>query len=172
MRVALVLYKLASFDECRWIANQFGVHKSTVKKMVYLFCHGMVDSSHQNTDPGCVDGSHIPCLPPSDGYRDFINRKGWPSYVLQGVCDDKYCFWSVSCKVPGSAQRQCTPPVQSVQQRTILPKESSADRGAGCGFLPAGRSCVPADALANEGVSAVPKTDTTRGKLQRLFEFC
>ncbi|XP_070398318.1 uncharacterized protein [Nothobranchius furzeri] len=134
MRVAMVLYKLASCAECRLIANQFGVHKSTVKKMVYLFCHGMVDSviktlirfseSRLNVNYtmyvgytavcilflffllfiiGCVDGSHIPCLPPSDGYRDFINRKGWPSYVLQGVCDDKYCFWSVSCKMPGSA---------------------------------------------------------------------
>ncbi|XP_054589578.2 uncharacterized protein [Nothobranchius furzeri] len=127
MRVAMVLYKLASCAEYRLIANQFGVHKSTVKKMVYLFCHGMVDSviktlirvptleeacgiaqrfERAHSIPqiiGCVDGSHIPCLPPSDGYRDFINRKGWPSYVLQGVCDDKYCFWSVSCKMPGSA---------------------------------------------------------------------
>lgn len=44
MRFAVVLYKLASCAEYRVIANQFGVHKSTVKKMVYLFCHGKVDS--------------------------------------------------------------------------------------------------------------------------------
>ncbi|KAA0724022.1 Gypsy retrotransposon integrase-like protein 1 [Triplophysa tibetana] len=34
LRVAIVLYKLG---------NQFGVHKSTVKKFVYMFCKGMVD---------------------------------------------------------------------------------------------------------------------------------
>uniref|UniRef100_A0A3Q1GZ70 DDE Tnp4 domain-containing protein n=1 Tax=Acanthochromis polyacanthus TaxID=80966 RepID=A0A3Q1GZ70_9TELE len=121
MRVAIVLYKLANCAEYRVIGNQFGVHKSIMKKMVYLFCHGIVDSVIRklirvcNLDHefvfiktlflfiGCVDESRIPCLPPSDGYRDFINRKGWPSYVLQAVCDDKYCFWNVSCKMPGSA---------------------------------------------------------------------
>uniref|UniRef100_A0A1A8S174 DDE Tnp4 domain-containing protein n=1 Tax=Nothobranchius rachovii TaxID=451742 RepID=A0A1A8S174_9TELE len=41
MRVAIVLYKLASCAEYRVVANQFGVHKSTVKKFVYAFCKGM-----------------------------------------------------------------------------------------------------------------------------------
>ncbi|KAL2098342.1 hypothetical protein ACEWY4_007549 [Coilia grayii] len=125
MRVSIALYKLGSCGEYRLVANQFGVHKSTVKKFVYLFCRGMVDNAMTNLIRipdyeeavqisehfqrayglpqviGCVDGSHIPILPPSDGYRDFINRKGWASYVLQGVVDDH--FWSVNCKVPGSA---------------------------------------------------------------------
>ncbi|KAL7878381.1 hypothetical protein AOLI_G00093550 [Acnodon oligacanthus] len=47
---------------------------------------------------GLVDGTHIPVLPAADGYKDFVNRKGWPSYLLQGVVDDKGC-----CKMPGSA---------------------------------------------------------------------
>ena len=38
---------------------------------------------------GCIDGTHIPVLPPSDGYKDFANRKGWPSCVLQAV-DNMY----------------------------------------------------------------------------------
>ena len=114
MRVAIVLYKLASCAEYRVVANQFGVHRSTVKKMVYQFCNGMVTSAlgHFIKVPtteeaigiatrfeqkfnipqiiGCIDGTHIPVLPPSDGYKDFVNRKGWPSYVLQGVVDDMY----------------------------------------------------------------------------------
>ncbi|XP_061584890.1 uncharacterized protein LOC133450329 isoform X1 [Cololabis saira] len=127
MRVAIVLYKLASSSEYRVVANQFGVHKSTVKKFVYIFCKGMVSSVIQNfiTVPtaeeavaiarrfelkfnipqiiGCIGGTHIPVLPPSDGYKDFINRKGWTSYVLQAVVDDTYRFWNINCKLPGSA---------------------------------------------------------------------
>ena len=114
MRVAIVLYTLASCAQYRIVANQFGVHKSTVKKFVYIFCKGMVSSVIHNfikvPTPeeavgiarrfedkfnipqiiGCIDGIHIPVLPPSDSYKDFKNRKGWPSYVLQAVVDDMY----------------------------------------------------------------------------------
>ena len=114
MSVANVLYKLARCAEYRILANQFGVHKSKVIKMVYLFCTGMVTSAIHNfikvptTEAAisianrfeqkfnipqiisCIDGTHIPVLPPSDGYKDFVNRKGWPSYALQAVVDDLY----------------------------------------------------------------------------------
>ncbi len=43
MHVAVVLYKLGSCAECRVVANQFGVHKSTVQKSVYIFCKGMMN---------------------------------------------------------------------------------------------------------------------------------
>ena len=33
--------------------------------------------------------AHTP-VPPSDGYKDFANHKGWPSYVLQAMVDDTY----------------------------------------------------------------------------------
>ena len=29
-----------------------------------------------------IDGSHIPVTPPSDGYRDFTNRKMYPYYYF------------------------------------------------------------------------------------------
>ncbi len=114
VRVAIVLYKLGSCAEYRVVANQLGVHKCTVKIFVYMFCHGVVGSiitqliivptveqasaiaqRYEQTNgipqiTGCVDGTHIPVLPPSDGYRDLVNRKEWPSDVLQGVVDDKY----------------------------------------------------------------------------------
>ncbi|XP_039311912.1 protein ALP1-like isoform X1 [Solenopsis invicta] len=51
---------------------------------------------------GAIDGTHIPILPPSDGYRDFINRKGWPSMILQVVVDNKYRFRNIYCGSPGS----------------------------------------------------------------------
>ncbi|KAL7404818.1 hypothetical protein ABVT39_019385 [Epinephelus coioides] len=124
MRVAIVLYKLGRCGEYCLVANQFGVHKSTVKKFVYMFCCGMVDriigqfikvpsqeEAFQIAERfqrayglpqviGCIDGSHIPILPPTDGYRDFINRKGWASYVLQGVVDDQYWeLWKLMVRV-------------------------------------------------------------------------
>ena len=43
MRVAIVLYRLGSCGEYRLVANQFGIHKATVKKFVYLFCKGIVN---------------------------------------------------------------------------------------------------------------------------------
>ncbi|KAL7832464.1 hypothetical protein SRHO_G00294820 [Serrasalmus rhombeus] len=122
MHVAVALYKLGSCAEYRVISNQFGIHKSTVKKFVYLFCKGMIQSpikqlikvpnevetlelvrrfeaiSRIPQIMGLIDGTHIPVLPTTDGYRDCVNRKGWPSYVLQGVVDDKGC-----CKMSGSA---------------------------------------------------------------------
>ncbi|XP_063070484.1 uncharacterized protein LOC134461506 [Engraulis encrasicolus] len=128
MRVAIVIYKLGSCCEYRVVANQFGVHKATVIKFMTLFCKGMVESGvmnkfikvpsveearrtarefkakyHLPQVIGCIDGTHIPIHPPTDGYRDFVNRKGWPSYVLQAVVDNRHCFWNINCKMPGSA---------------------------------------------------------------------
>lgn len=90
MKVATVLYKLASCTEDRIVPNQFGVHKSTMKKFVYSFCKGMAFSVIHSLIKvmtvekayaiacrfkqkfnisqiiGYIDGTHIPVLPPSD----------------------------------------------------------------------------------------------------------
>ncbi|KAG0444343.1 hypothetical protein HPB47_013904, partial [Ixodes persulcatus] len=126
-RVAIALYKLASCCEYRVVANQFGVHKSTVKKYVYLLCQTLttkfmmdfirlpnVEEARQiaaNFEGRChipqiwgaIDGTHIPILAPRKGYRDFVNRKHWPSFNMQAVVDDRGVFRSISCSVPGSA---------------------------------------------------------------------
>ncbi|KAL7868727.1 hypothetical protein SRHO_G00101110, partial [Serrasalmus rhombeus] len=118
--------------------HDLGIHKSTVKKFVYLLCKGMIQSpikqlikvpneeealelvrrfeaiSRIPQIMGLIDGTHIPVLPPTDGYRDCVNRKGWPSYVLQGVVDDKGC-----CKMPGSAHDAT---VLHHQKAHLLPK--------------------------------------------------
>ncbi len=58
MRAAVVLYKLGSCAEYRVVANQFGVHKNTVKKSVYIFCKGMMNRQIRNLIrmPGEVTG--------------------------------------------------------------------------------------------------------------------
>lgn len=83
MRVAIALYKLGSCSEYRLVANQFGVHKSTVMKFVHMFV-GMVTQVAQNLINvpsleealaqrfvarchisqiiGCINGTHIPVL--------------------------------------------------------------------------------------------------------------
>lgn len=115
-QIAVTLYKLASCAEYRVVGNIFGIHKSTVKKCLYRVVNAINELmikdylqlpniyeaveiamnfekiSHIPQIVGCIDGSHIPILAPAEGYRDFVNRKGWPSYVLQAVVDDKYRY--------------------------------------------------------------------------------
>jgi len=126
-RVAIALYKICSCSEYRTVGNLFGVHKSTVKKFLYLFGDAVkkkmfpslifmpkteeafqlaATTQTKTKIPmaiGFIDGSHIPILPPEKGRRDFINRKQHASIVLQGVVDVNLKFRNVSCLVPGSA---------------------------------------------------------------------
>lgn len=111
-QVAICLYKLASCCEYRVVGRVFGVHKSTVHKFFYKVIRAInrkllwktikmpdaseskkISESFQRKSGvpqiiGCIDGSHIPILPPTEGAKDFINRKHYASVVLQAVVDD------------------------------------------------------------------------------------
>ena len=39
---------------------------------------------------GAVDGTHIPIIAPDAAHGDYVNRKGWYSFILQAVCDHNY----------------------------------------------------------------------------------
>lgn len=110
-KVGLTLFKLASCCEYRVVGLVFGVHKTTVQKIFYQVvsainkcilwdvvkmpneaeCEGIsVQFERKSGIPqliACIDGSHIPIITPPEGQKDFINRKGWASIVLQAVVD-------------------------------------------------------------------------------------
>ena len=53
---------------------------------------------------GSIDGSHIRVTSQSFCNENYINRKGFPSVVLQSVCDHKYKFTNCYTGWPGSVQ--------------------------------------------------------------------
>ncbi|XP_067118136.1 putative nuclease HARBI1 [Centruroides vittatus] len=66
---------------------------------------------------GCLDGKHIAIKAPLEEPQAYINRKGFHSLVLQGVCDEKMCF--IDCYIGE---------VGSVHDCTIF-KRSEVDNG-------------------------------------------
>lgn len=112
-QVAICIYYFASCSEYRVVGDVFGVSKSTVWKIVHKVTDAILEilTPEHITLPNeeeaqlisaefegksnvpqlllVVDGSHIPISPPLVGHRDFFNRKGWASLVLQGMVDSK-----------------------------------------------------------------------------------
>ena len=50
---------------------------------------------------GCIDGTHIPIVAPSENSHDFYCYKQYYSLNVQGVCDYKGYFMDVECMWPG-----------------------------------------------------------------------
>lgn len=118
-QVAVCLYFLSNCCEYRIVGNNFGIHKATMWKCVHKVidainielmsswinmpdndeCHEIAAAFENKTHIpqliGAIDGTHIPILPPSDEYRDYINRKRWPSMLLQAVVDNNYRYVQV-----------------------------------------------------------------------------
>jgi hypothetical protein len=117
-QVAITLYWLASTAEYRTIGNLFGVGKSTVCSIGHKVCEAIYEDllnvhvyvKFRTGDelknvvrgyeeswgfPNCggaIDGTHIPIFAPSESHGDYLNRKGYYSLIMQGVCDNKYIF--------------------------------------------------------------------------------
>lgn len=124
-RVGIAIYWLATNSDYRSIGNLFGVGTSTVCKSVHMVCKAIEDhlvskyiTFPQNSDlkkvingykdewgfPNCggaIDGSHIPIIAPQDAHGDYLNRKGFYSLILQGVCDHRHVFTDVNIGWPG-----------------------------------------------------------------------
>lgn len=52
---------------------------------------------------GAIDGCHIRIVPPTEPQKKcYLNRKLFPSVLLQGICDAKGAFLDVYIGNPGS----------------------------------------------------------------------
>lgn len=51
---------------------------------------------------GAIDGCHVGINRPKHNAESYINRKGFYSALLQGICDNKRMFIEISCGFPGS----------------------------------------------------------------------
>nr|XP_033932532.1 protein ALP1-like [Pseudochaenichthys georgianus] len=125
-RVAIALWKLATGGEYRTISHLFGVGLSTVFLCVQDFCRATMEvllplhikfpdveklvematffnnSWRAPQCVGAIDGSHIPILEPENYPKDYYNRQGWHSVVLQAVVDGRGMYWDVCVGDPGS----------------------------------------------------------------------
>lgn len=125
-RAAIAIWKLATGGEYRTISHLFGVGLSTVFNCVQDFTDAVIrvllpvhikcPDARRLVEmaaffqsrwgvPQCVgaiDGSHIPIIAPEQYPRDYYNRKGWHSIVLQAVVDGRGVFWDVCVGFPGS----------------------------------------------------------------------
>ncbi|KAM7161246.1 uncharacterized protein RBU57_011055 [Macrochelys suwanniensis] len=120
-RVAIAIWKLATPDCYRSVANQFGVGKSTVGIMLMQVCKAInrillrrtvtpgnvqdiVAGFEQMGFPNCggaIDGTHIPILAPPHLASEYINRKGYFSMVLQALVDHRGRFIDINAGWPG-----------------------------------------------------------------------
>ncbi|XP_029164237.1 protein ALP1-like [Nylanderia fulva] len=146
-----------------------GIHKSTVKKCVYkvvkainqIMLQNYIYMPHekeakfiaQNFEEKCgipqiigsIDGTHIEIIPPSEGCKDFVNRKGWPSYNVLAVVDHNGRFRNIVAKHPGSCHDAAVLKDSTLYKNsnTIIPKETQNINGMEIPFIIVGDPAYP-----------------------------
>ncbi|XP_066589982.1 putative nuclease HARBI1 [Prorops nasuta] len=124
-QIALTLWFLGNQDTYRSIGDRFGVSKDCVWNSVFEVMMILVENvqrfikwpePHLMTSfeqrfqelsgfpgvIGAIDGSHIAITAPIENYDSYINRKGFHSVILQGICDYKLRFIHVFAGICGS----------------------------------------------------------------------
>ena len=149
-KLAITLYYLKDTGSLNMTANTFGVAICTVSSVIYQVCSAI--STYlgpkylhlpRNTDEmrqkiaefeakfgfrqafGCIDGSHVPILCPSENSQDYFCYKQFHSLNVQAVCDYRGMFMDVECRWPGSvhdAKVFANSAISSKLRNEILPK--------------------------------------------------
>ncbi|XP_071577858.1 uncharacterized protein [Temnothorax nylanderi] len=114
-------------DEAKYIAMQFE------------------NISHIPQILGCIDGTHIPITVPEEGYRDFVNRKGWASYNVQAIVDHNGRFRNVFAKHPGSVHDAAVFKDSTLYKHSqeIIPQMEKHVNGQGIPFMIVGDPAYP-----------------------------
>ncbi|KAL7398437.1 hypothetical protein ABVT39_010016 [Epinephelus coioides] len=126
VEVLVTIYWLACGASYRVAADIFGMPLSTVCRIAHNVVEEMITvihrvihfPKHEETEAGfehlagheaflhaagAIDGYHIKIIPPAEPHKkSYINRKHFPSIVLQGICDFKGAFLDVYIGNPGS----------------------------------------------------------------------
>ena len=124
-QVCIFLWYSASKEPYRTIADRFDVTESTVLKIirrVTLAIHevllkliawpqgtrcrevmnGFKEMKGLERVMGAIDGTHIPISGREECNENYINRKGFASIIMQGICDHERRFTDVYTGWPGS----------------------------------------------------------------------
>ncbi|XP_071577213.1 putative nuclease HARBI1 isoform X1 [Temnothorax nylanderi] len=124
-QIAITLWVLGNQEVYRSVADRFGVCKDTVWNSVFEVAMLLIEDVHTYIkwpEPyeminferefralsgfpgviGAIDGSHIAISAPIENSDNYINRKGYHSLVLQGICDYKLRFIDVFTGMCGS----------------------------------------------------------------------
>ena len=125
-KLGVALYFLKDTGTLNMTANTFGIQINTTSAVVYEVCEAIIkylgplylhlpktkdEMRHKVSEFeakfgmvqafGCIDGTHIPILAPSENSHDFYCYKQFYSLNVQGVCDYRGCFMDVECMWPG-----------------------------------------------------------------------
>lgn len=124
-QIAITLWFLGNQEVYRSVADRFGVSKDTawrtiLKVMMVLTAdvqryikwpepHAMANIEREFLQLsgfpgviGAVDGTHIAISAPTEYPDSYVNRKGYHSIVLQGICDSTLRFLNVFTGMCGS----------------------------------------------------------------------
>uniref|UniRef100_A0A8C5MCA4 DDE Tnp4 domain-containing protein n=1 Tax=Leptobrachium leishanense TaxID=445787 RepID=A0A8C5MCA4_9ANUR len=125
-QILTTLWLLANQESFRGVADRFGLSKGTTHYIIFRILNAIKSLKNdfikwpskelceQNAAifkertgfpgvVGAIDGCHIPVKAASSDQDSFINRKGFPSIVLQGVCDANKKFLDTFVDRSGAA---------------------------------------------------------------------
>jgi hypothetical protein len=122
----MLLYRLGSPDALRTLSTVFGYERSHIlhitrhaSQQLVKHCSHWIrcpatgeewkavarrweqSETHMINIVGAIDGIHIPIKRPTRTSLEFINRKGWSSYNVQALCDERGLFTDVCIGSPG-----------------------------------------------------------------------